>query len=158
MFILCVCVFSLHVCVCTIFVLGAHNTRRGHWIPWNWSCRWFWAALWVLAAEPRLCESSKWSLFLFYVYVCFVCIHFVCHMCAWCQQNPKGIRSSTSLVAESSLQLPLWLLLELLHFPSNSNGLRLMVQMVLHGDNFGHATYCWVFLIFVMRSIVPAQL
>lgn len=34
-----VCVFGLHVCACTVYVLGAMEVRRGHWISRNWSYR-----------------------------------------------------------------------------------------------------------------------
>lgn len=39
------------VCLSTLRVPDA-LTRRGLWIPWNWSYSWLWAAMWLLGAEP----------------------------------------------------------------------------------------------------------
>ena len=43
-----------------MFVCAPHvcsvpmEVRGGHQIPWNWSYRWFWAAMWVLGIEPSV--------------------------------------------------------------------------------------------------------
>lgn len=54
-FILCKWVFCLHVCLCTTYVSGATNARRGCWMPWDWSYRQLrlWAIMWMLGIEPR---------------------------------------------------------------------------------------------------------
>lgn len=48
----------LHLPMCTLFFLpGAHRVRRGHWPPWNWSCRQPWT-MWVLGTEPGLSKRA----------------------------------------------------------------------------------------------------
>lgn len=32
---------------------ACREVRRGRWIPWNWSDRWLWVAMWVLGTEDR---------------------------------------------------------------------------------------------------------
>lgn len=49
-FILWVWLFCLHVCLCCMFV---QCSRRGHWIPWNWSHRTWWSTMWVLGTDIR---------------------------------------------------------------------------------------------------------
>lgn len=42
-------VISLSCIMCTLCVCLVHmETRRGHWVIWNWSSRCLWAAVWVL--------------------------------------------------------------------------------------------------------------
>lgn len=151
MFILCVCVFGLHVFImCIIWIPDAHSARRGQWIPWNSGatdhCE-LHCGCWDL--NPGSLQEQP-VLFILRVWV--LGLHIVCasHV-SWCQQKPGED------VWLSHLSSSPWLLLELLHFPLNGNDQRLMLQMVQHWDSFGHVTYCSVFLIFVMQSIEPAQ-
>lgn len=48
---LCVWVFSLYVCPCTICMTRPKRPEEGPQIWWNWSYRRFWAILWVLGVE-----------------------------------------------------------------------------------------------------------
>ena len=45
---LCVWLFLL---VCTPLCAVLEEVRKGHWVPWNWSCRKLWASMWVLGPE-----------------------------------------------------------------------------------------------------------
>lgn len=51
-FLLCIWIFCLRVCRCTICVSGAVEARRGHQIPENWSFRWLWAWVYVVGIKP----------------------------------------------------------------------------------------------------------
>lgn len=42
----------MYICAPCVF-LGLAEIRREHQMLWNWSCRWVWAAMWVLGIEPR---------------------------------------------------------------------------------------------------------
>lgn len=44
-FILCLWVFCLHVCPCTMCISSAKEARRGCGIPWNWSYIWLQATM-----------------------------------------------------------------------------------------------------------------
>lgn len=46
----CMYISAPHMC------LVPAETRRRHWIAWNWSYRWFWATAWELGIEPGASE------------------------------------------------------------------------------------------------------
>lgn len=46
------CDSKIYACLCTRRVPSAPE-GRGHQIPRDWSCRWLWAAVWVLGLELR---------------------------------------------------------------------------------------------------------
>lgn len=55
-----ICLFLLYGCRClvasgwcTMYMPGTLRRQRGHRIPWNWSLRQSWAALWVLENELK---------------------------------------------------------------------------------------------------------
>lgn len=43
------CVYCLHVCVCTMCV---PVEARRYWNPWNWTYRCLWATMLILGTEP----------------------------------------------------------------------------------------------------------
>lgn len=49
--ILCVWVFGLHVCLCTMCMTGTCGGQRGQQIPWSWSYRCLGAAMWMLGTK-----------------------------------------------------------------------------------------------------------
>lgn len=63
----------LHVCLCNTSVPGACG---GHQIPWNLSCGWLLASMWVLGTKPgsfwKVTNVLNWPSFLL------GCIHFHC--------------------------------------------------------------------------------
>jgi hypothetical protein len=50
---LCVWVFCLHVCLCTLSVLGLSKVRRASQILWSWSYSQLWAGMWALGVRPE---------------------------------------------------------------------------------------------------------
>jgi hypothetical protein len=46
------CVFCLQVCLCTTCVPGTWGDQTRSQMPWNWSPRWLWAAVWVVGIAP----------------------------------------------------------------------------------------------------------
>lgn len=48
------CMLVCVPCVCLV----AAEVRRGHWIPWDQSCRQLWAVAWVLGIDPNLLEKE----------------------------------------------------------------------------------------------------
>lgn len=38
--------------ICTTYILVTLEVRIRCWIPWNWSCWWLWATVWILETEP----------------------------------------------------------------------------------------------------------
>jgi hypothetical protein len=47
-FIFSVCMFCLHMCIHITYIYSALRGQKGHWIPWNWINRLFWAIMWML--------------------------------------------------------------------------------------------------------------
>lgn len=41
---------SIYACKYVRYMLA--EARRGHWIPWSWSYKWLWVAVWVLGRDP----------------------------------------------------------------------------------------------------------
>lgn len=58
---LCVCMFSLDVCLCTICVPYAFRGQRRCQTPWNWSCRCLWTAIWVLNSAALKEQKVFWT-------------------------------------------------------------------------------------------------
>lgn len=58
---LCVCMFSLDVCLCTICVPYAFRGQRRYQTPWNWSCRCLWTAIWVLNSAALKEQKVFWT-------------------------------------------------------------------------------------------------
>lgn len=44
-----VCMYIYAPSMCVVH----KEARRGHGIPWDWSCRCLWATLWILGIKPR---------------------------------------------------------------------------------------------------------
>jgi hypothetical protein len=46
----------MHIWV--LFSFSYLEARIGYSIPWNWSCRWFLAAMWILESNLNLLEEQ----------------------------------------------------------------------------------------------------
>lgn len=51
LFIVYMCFVCMYVCAPSMCVVHK-EARRGHGIPWDWSCRCLWATLWILGIKP----------------------------------------------------------------------------------------------------------
>lgn len=101
----------LHMHFMYMGVLSACMSRREHQIPWDYSYRWLWIAMWVLRIDLKTSES-RWyiyllnhlsSLFSFFIfrYLILMCMSVclsVC-ICTMCMLEPteirRGVRSYT---------------------------------------------------------------
>lgn len=54
-FFMCGCFVCLHV---PPGCMAPTEVRRGHWIPWDWSCRELWVVMWVPEIKPKSCGNT----------------------------------------------------------------------------------------------------